>query len=55
MGIQDDTQGISRVESAIEGTIGQRVYPSKFFTLGLSNLICEEERSILQAVLITGI
>jgi hypothetical protein len=50
MVIQDDTQGISRVESAIEEAIGQSVYPSEFFTLGLSNIVCEEERSVIEAM-----
>jgi hypothetical protein len=36
--------------SAIEGTPEQRVYPSKFFTLGLCSLVCEEERSIIEAI-----
>jgi hypothetical protein len=39
-----------RAENTIEGTIEQRVHPSKFFTLGLSSIVCEEERSILEAV-----
>jgi hypothetical protein len=50
MTIQDDTQGISQIESAIEQNIGQMVYPSKFFTIGLSDIVCKEERSILEAM-----
>jgi hypothetical protein len=47
--IQDDTQGVSWIEDTIEGTVGQRVYLSEFFTLRLCNIICEEG-SILKAM-----
>jgi hypothetical protein len=50
MAIQDDTQGVTGIKDTIEGIVGQRVYPSEFFTLGLSNTIHEEERSILEAM-----
>jgi hypothetical protein len=50
MAIQDDTQGVSRIEGSIEQTIGQRVYPSKFFTLGLCSFVCEKERLIFEAM-----
>jgi hypothetical protein len=50
MAIQDDTQGISGIEYTIEGTAGQRVYLFEFFTLGLSSIVCEEERSIFEAM-----
>jgi hypothetical protein len=50
MAIQDGTEGVSRIKNTIEGTFGQRVHPFKFFTLGLYNIVCEEERSIPEAV-----
>jgi hypothetical protein len=50
MAIQDDTQGISRVESVIERTLRQKVYPSEFFTLRLSSVVYKEERSIIEAM-----
>jgi hypothetical protein len=50
MAIQDDTQGVSRVEGSVEQTVGQRIYPPEFFTLGLSGIVCEEERPILEAM-----
>jgi hypothetical protein len=50
MTIQDDTQGIARIEDAVEQTIGQGFHMSKFFTLGLSCIICQEERSIIEVI-----
>jgi hypothetical protein len=50
MVIQDGAQGVSQAKNTIERTFGQRVHPSKFFMLGLSDIVCEEERSIPQAV-----
>jgi hypothetical protein len=50
MTIQDDTQQVRRIEDIIEGIAGQSIYPSEFSTLGLSSIVCEEERSILEAM-----
>jgi hypothetical protein len=50
MVIQDDDYGVSRAKNTIEGTFGQMIHPSKFFILGLSNIFCEEERSIPEGV-----
>jgi hypothetical protein len=36
--------------SGMPPNVGQRVYPSEFFTLGLSSIVCEEERSIFEVV-----
>jgi hypothetical protein len=48
--IQDDTQGICRIEDTIEGTVGQGFHTSKFFTLGLPDIICHAEKSILEVM-----
>jgi hypothetical protein len=48
--IKDDTQGVSWIEDTIEGIIWQRAYLSEFFNLGLSSIVCEEERSIFEVV-----
>jgi hypothetical protein len=50
MVIQDDTQGVSIIEDTIEGIIGQRVYLSEFFPLGLSSIVHEEERPVIEAM-----
>jgi hypothetical protein len=48
--VQDDTQGVGRVEGAIEQIVGQGFHISKLFTMGLSTIICQEERPVLEVM-----
>jgi hypothetical protein len=48
MTIQDDTQGVSGIECSIEGTVRQRVYPFKFFTLGFPSLFVKKKDQSLR-------
>jgi hypothetical protein len=48
--IEDNTQEIVRIEDTIERTVGQGFCTSKFFTLGLFDIIYQEERSIIEVM-----